>query len=75
MYVQYNNSIEGAMLIQLFKMQNYLTPASSSTLIPNRFQDVHTYNTRHNNAFPLPRTRISLYASYFQFRGISPQVH
>jgi hypothetical protein len=32
-------------LIQLFKMQNDLTPASLSTLIPNRFQDVHTYNT------------------------------
>ena len=40
------------------------TPASLSTLIPNRFQDVHKYNTRHNNAFPLPRTRTSLYASY-----------
>ena len=26
---------------------------------------MHTYNTRHNNAFPLPRTRTSLYASYF----------
>ena len=47
------------------KMQNDLTPASLSTLIPSRFQDVHTYNTRHNNAFPLPRTRTSLYASYF----------
>jgi hypothetical protein len=46
-------------------MQNDLTPASLSTLIPNRFQEVHTYNTRHNNAFPLPRTRTSLYASYF----------
>ena len=42
-----------------------LTPASLSTLIPSRFQDVHTYNTRHNNAFPLGRTRTSLYASYF----------
>ena len=52
-------------LIPLFKMQNDLTPASLSTLIPNRFQDVHTYNTRHNNAFPLPRRRTSLYASYF----------
>ena len=40
------------------------TPASLSTLIPNRFQDVHKYNTRHNNAFPLPRTRTLLYASY-----------
>ena len=47
-------------IIQLFKMQNDLIPASLSTLIPNRFQDVHTYNTRHSNAFPLPRTRISL---------------
>jgi hypothetical protein len=56
---------ENHKLIQLFKMQNYLTPASLSTLIPNRFQDVHTYNTRHNNVFPLPRTRTSLYASYF----------
>ena len=46
-------------------MQNDLTPTSLSTLIPNRFQEVHTYNTRHNNAFPLPRTRTSLYASYF----------
>jgi hypothetical protein len=46
-------------------MRNDLTPASLSTLIPNRFQDVHTYNTKHNNAFPLPRTRTSLYASYF----------
>ena len=26
---------------------------------------MHTYNTRHNNAFPLQRTRTSLYASYF----------
>jgi hypothetical protein len=52
-------------LIQLFKMQNDLTLASLSTLIPNRFQDVHTYNTRNSNAFPLPRTRTSLYASYF----------
>ena len=43
-------------------MQIDLTPAFLSTLIPNRFQDVHTYNTRYNNAFPLPRTR---YASYF----------
>ena len=51
--------------IQLFKMQNDITPASLSTLIPSRFQDVHTYNTRHNNALPLPRTRTSLYASYF----------
>ena len=41
------------------------TPASLSTLIPNRFQDVHKYNTRHNNACPLPRTQTSLYASYF----------
>jgi hypothetical protein len=57
---------ENHKLIQLFKMENDLTPASLSTLIPiNRFQDVHTYNTRHNNAFPLPRTRTSLYASYF----------
>ena len=40
------------------------TPASLSTLIPNHFQDVHKYNTRHNNAFPLPRTRTLLYASY-----------
>ena len=51
--------------IQLFKMQNDLTPTSLSTLIPNHFQDVHTYNTRYNNVFPLPRTRTSLYASYF----------
>jgi hypothetical protein len=43
---------ENHKLIQLFKMQNDLTPASLSTLIPNRIQDVHTYNTRHNNAFP-----------------------
>jgi hypothetical protein len=35
-------------LIQLFKMQNDLTPEYLSTLTPNRFQDVHTYNTRHN---------------------------
>ena len=41
---------ENHKLIQLFKMQNDLTPASLSTLIPNRFQYVHTYNTRHNNA-------------------------
>jgi hypothetical protein len=46
-------------------MQNDLTLASLSTLIPNRFHDVHTYNTRHNNAFPLPITRTSIYASYF----------
>jgi hypothetical protein len=56
---------ENHKLIQLFKMQNDLTPTSLSTLIPNHFQEVHTYNTRHNNAFPLPRTRTSLYASYF----------
>ena len=56
---------ENHKLIQLFKMQNDLAPASLSTLIPNRFQDMHTYNTRHSNAFPLPRTRTSLYASYF----------
>jgi hypothetical protein len=56
---------ENHKLIQLFKMQNDLTPASLSTLIPNRFHDVHTYNTRQNNALPLPRTRTSLYASYF----------
>jgi hypothetical protein len=46
-------------------MQNDLTPASLSTLTPSRFHDVHTYNTRHNNAFPFPRTRTSLCASYF----------
>ena len=56
---------ENHKLIQLFKVQNDLTSASLSTLIPNRFQDVHTYNTRHSNAFLLPRTRTSLYASYF----------
>jgi hypothetical protein len=56
---------ENHKLLQLFKVQNNLTPASLSTLIPNHFQDVHTYNTRNNNAFPLPRTRTSLYASYF----------
>jgi hypothetical protein len=56
---------ENHKLIQLFKMQNDLTPASLSTLIPNRVQDVHTYNTRNSNALPLPRTRTSLYASYF----------
>jgi hypothetical protein len=56
---------ENHKLIQLFKMQNDLTPASLSTLIPNRFQEVHTYNTRHNNALPLPSIRTSLYASYF----------
>ena len=56
---------ENHKLIQLFKMQNDLTLASLSILIPNRFQDVHTYNTRHSNAFPLPRIRTSLYASYF----------
>ena len=56
---------ENHKLIQLFKMQNNITPASLSTLIPHRFQDVHTYNTRHNNALPLPRTRTLLYASYF----------
>jgi hypothetical protein len=56
---------ENHKLIQLFKMQNDLTPASLSTLISSHFQDVHTYNTRHNNAFPLPKTRTSLYASYF----------
>jgi hypothetical protein len=55
---------ENHKLIQLFKMQNDLTPASLSTLNPNLFQDVHTYKTRHSNAFPLPRTRTSLYASY-----------
>jgi hypothetical protein len=55
---------ENHKLIQLFKMQNDLNPASLSTLIPNHFQDVHTYNTRHINAFPLPRTRTSLYARY-----------
>ena len=55
---------ENHKLIQLFKMQNDLTPASLSTLIPNRFQDVHTYNTRHNNVLPLPRTRTLLYPSY-----------
>jgi hypothetical protein len=27
-------------------MQNDVTPAVLSTLIPNRFQDLHTYNTR-----------------------------
>jgi hypothetical protein len=32
---------ENHKLIQLFKMQNDLTLASLSTLIPNRFQDVH----------------------------------
>ena len=47
------------------KRVTMITPASLSTLIPNRFQDVHTYNTRQNNAFSLPRTRTSLYASYF----------
>ena len=56
---------ENHKLIQLFKMQYDLTPASLSTLNPNHYHDVHTYNTRHNNAFPLPRTRTSLYASYF----------
>ena len=56
---------ENHKLIQLFKMQNDLAPASLSTLIPSHFQDMYTYNTRHNNAFPLPRTRTSLYASYF----------
>jgi hypothetical protein len=50
---------------KLFKMQNDLTPASLSTLTPSRFHDVHTYNTRHFNAFPFPRTRTSLCASYF----------
>ena len=45
------------------KRVTMITPASLSTLIPNRFQDVHTYSTRQNNA--LPRTRTSLYASYF----------
>jgi hypothetical protein len=45
-------------------MQNDLTRASLSTLIPNRFQYMHTYNTRHINAFPLPQTQTSLYASY-----------
>ena len=39
--------------------------ASLSTLVPNRFQGVHTYNTRHINAFPLPRTRTSIYSCYF----------
>jgi hypothetical protein len=51
-------------------MQNDLTPASLSTLIPNRFQDMHTYNTRHGNAFLLPRTQTSLYASYFQIKSL-----
>jgi hypothetical protein len=55
---------ENHKLIQLFKMQNALTLASLSTLIPNRFQDVHTYNTKHY-AFLLPRTWTLLYASYF----------
>jgi hypothetical protein len=54
---------ENHKLIQLFKVQNDLT--SASFFIPNHFQEVHTYNTRHNNALPLPRTRTSLYASYF----------
>jgi hypothetical protein len=36
---------ENHKLIQLFKVQNDLTSASLSTLIPNRFQDVHTHNT------------------------------
>jgi hypothetical protein len=58
-------SRENHQLIKLFKMQNDLARASLSTLIPNRFQDVHTYNTRHNNALLLPRTGTSLYASYF----------
>ena len=31
---------ENHKLIQLFKIHNDLTPASLSTLIPNRFQDV-----------------------------------
>jgi hypothetical protein len=52
---------ENHKLIQLFKMQNDLTLASLSILIPNLFQDVHTYNTRHSNAFLLPRTRTTLY--------------
>jgi len=39
---------ENHTLIQLFKMQNDLTPESLSTLIPNHFQDVHTNSTRHN---------------------------
>ena len=46
-------------------MQNDLTPVSLSTLIPNHFQNVHTYSTIRSNAFSLPRTRTSLYASYF----------
>ena len=51
-------------LIQLFEMQNDLIPASLSTFIPSRFQDVHTYTTRHSNAIPLQRTRTSLYTSF-----------
>jgi hypothetical protein len=40
---------ENHTLIQLFKIQNDLTTESLSTLTPNRFQDVHTYNPHRFN--------------------------
>ena len=52
-------------LTYFYKMANDLTPPYLSNILPNRFQDVHTYNTRNSNALQPPLTRTSLYSNYF----------
>ena len=52
-------------LTYLYKMTNNLTPAYLSNILPNRFQDIHTYNTRNSSALQPPLIRRSLYSNYF----------
>ena len=52
-------------LTYFYKMDNNLTPPYLSNILPNRFQEVHTDNTRNSNALQPPITRTSLYSNYF----------
>ena len=40
-------------LILFYKMQHNLTPHYLASLVPNRFNDIHGYDTRHSDSIPL----------------------
>ena len=52
-------------LTYFYKMFNNISPPYLSNIVPNRFQDIHNYNTRNSSALQPLVTRTSLYSNYF----------
>jgi hypothetical protein len=59
------SNVQNILVNEIFFFESYFSYWTFELRKIDYYLAALTYNTRHNNALPLPRTRKSLYTSYF----------